>query len=254
MEVIKRKIFLEDNIDRNNNSLTWGQLTATTFYVNIMLTQNIDNMGLFTDIDFSALTNSFTYATPTNLTNFDNVVLRYPNKVLAQYFNYGNSYITGTTNSKLNDVTSYQKTNKLRVGFDMGKSLYTNYKNISINGVDRITSNIYPVTYVFDASNDTTIGTNKQTTGILYSDYTGETNQTIFRFVGEGWNQTNTSLSAITKEEYLLGIISKPEIENDVFIDRGIASVLDVHLRLSEISNLSELQRYGNGFYNLTKE
>jgi hypothetical protein len=52
MELIKRKILLEDSIDRNYDSLTWGQVTATTFYINVMVTQNIDNMGMFKDITF----------------------------------------------------------------------------------------------------------------------------------------------------------------------------------------------------------
>jgi hypothetical protein len=61
-------------------------------------------------------------------------------------------------------------------------------------------------------------------------------------------------LSALTKEEYLFGIISPPEVQSDVFIDRGATSVLDMHLRLSEIGNISELTRYGNGFYKLNKQ
>jgi hypothetical protein len=59
-------------------------------------------------------------------------------------------------------------------------------------------------------------------------------------------------LSALTKEEYLFGVTSQPEVQSDVFIDRGINSVFEKHLKLSEITNIDELQRYGNGFFNLT--
>ena len=52
MELIKRKIVLEDSTDRNYNSSTWGTVTASTFYINVFLTQNIDDMGLFTDQSF----------------------------------------------------------------------------------------------------------------------------------------------------------------------------------------------------------
>jgi hypothetical protein len=55
-------------------------------------------------------------------------------------------------------------------------------------------------------------------------------------------------LSASIKEEYLFGIISPPEVENQVFIDRGVVSIMDMHLRLSEIKDLGQLSRYGNGF------
>jgi hypothetical protein len=82
--------------------------------------------------------------------------------------------------------------------------------------------------------------------GLKYLDYIdknrdvlidGETTTiplTTFHYVGEGFNETNTSLSAISKEEYLFGI-TPPEVESDVFIDRGVISVMDMHLRLSEI-------------------
>jgi hypothetical protein len=122
-----------------------------------------------------------------------------------------------------------------------------------------------PKIYVFDTENDVNLGTNTQTTGIQYRDYSGTTTLmvngvntliplTSFRFIGEGWNETNVSLSALTKEEYLFGIISPPEVQSDVFIDRGATSVLDMHLRLSEIGNISELTRYGNGFYKINKQ
>jgi hypothetical protein len=96
--------------------------------------------------------------------------------------------------------------------------------------------------------------------GLKYLDYIdknrdvlidGETTTiplTTFHYVGEGFNETNTSLSAISKEEYLFGIIS-PQSRNDVFIDRGVISVMDMHLRLSEIKD-KQLERYGNGFIN----
>jgi hypothetical protein len=46
MEVIKRKIYLEDGIDRKDNSSTWGKLTATNFYIKVLLVQNYDDMGI----------------------------------------------------------------------------------------------------------------------------------------------------------------------------------------------------------------
>ena len=52
MEVIKRKILLEEAIDRNYSGNTWGTVTATTFYLDIQLNQTMDDMGLFTDIGF----------------------------------------------------------------------------------------------------------------------------------------------------------------------------------------------------------
>ena len=52
MDIIKRKILLEDSTDRTYNSPTWGSITATSFYINVILTQNVDDMGLFTDMSY----------------------------------------------------------------------------------------------------------------------------------------------------------------------------------------------------------
>ena len=292
MEVQKRKIFLEDNIDRTFDSPTWGSITASTFYVNVFLTQTIDDMGLFTDMEiipsstdkklqpnYSLLINKLSSSGITfpfmsgsisspliNLTDTDEIVLRMPDNVVSDYYEYGNLVITGNTDSKIDDVQSYAANNKYRIGFNTSTETYRNYLGNTITGVDRIKSMGNPRIYVFDTQNDINLGTNNQTSGIQYLEYTGETRNTIsalvksvipvttFRYIGEGWNQTNTSLSAITKEEYLFGIISPPEVQSDVFIERGKTTVMGRHLRLSEISNLGELSRYGNGYYKLNKQ
>jgi hypothetical protein len=291
MEVFKRQIFLEDSIDRSNDSKNWGKLTATTFYLNVMLTQNMDDMGIFVDMDYIPKTKN---STPVDYTilidklndlgySFDFMVgsvpqplptlfgtekftLRLPSSSASTYYAFGNLVITGNTDSKLEDVRSYKGTDPYRINFDVSKETYQNYNNITVIGVDRIKSMQQPRIYVFDTENNPALGTNNQVFGLQYKDYTG-TSRTVlidgkntslpvteFRYIGEGWNQTNTSLSALLKEEYLFGIISPPEVESDVFIDRGITGVMDYHLKLSEIGNLGELSKYGNGYYKLNKQ
>lgn len=264
MELIKRKILLEDSIDRSSSGATWGVLTATSFYINVFLTQNVDDMGLFTDLDYIPSTTAATYAA-TALTSTDQVTLRFQNTNESKYYSTQHLPITGTTDSKKEDLMSYDENDRYIVGFDIDSESYTNYIGANISGVSRVISNGEPSVYVFDAKNDANIGTNLQTTGILYRDYTGLTKTVLidgvstvvplteFRFISEGQNQTNVSLSALTKEEYLFGIISPPEVQNDVFIDRGVVSVMDMHLRMSEIKNLGQLTRYGNGFYTIRR-
>lgn len=292
MEVVKRKILLENSIDRTFNSPTWGIITATTFYINIMITQNMDDMGLFTDIayisgstssssqpDYTILkdklnTSGFTFpfmvgitpGTMTGITGTTQVVLRLPSQTEASWYDYGNLVVTGYTDTKIQDLKSYDANNPYIAGFDMDKTVFIDYLGTTISGVSRVVSLGEPKTYAFDAIADTNIGTMSQLHGIAYQEYSGRTRninidskkttiaQTSFNYIGEGWNETNTSLSALTKEEYLFGIIYPPEVQSDVFIDRGTTTVMDRHLRLSEIKNLGELIRYGNGFYNLTKQ
>lgn len=294
MEVLKRKILLEDSIDRNANSPTWGTMTATTFYLNIPINQSIDDMGLFLDIlyipkstdplsqpDYTLLEDKLydlgllfpfmtgaTSPTMTGITGTTEIVLRMPNSIETDYYDYGNLKITGYTESKIDNVKSYDAANKYRTGFNMATSTYDNYEDpsISVLGVNRIKTMANPRIYVFDTLDDTNLGTPNQTYGLQYIEYTGDNRTVIidnvttqipfteFNYIGEGWNKTNTSLSALTKEEYLFGIISPPEVQSDVFIERGVTSVMDMHLRLSEIKDLGELSRYGNGFYKLNKQ
>ena len=291
MKLIKQKILLEDSIDRANDSPNWGSITASTFYINVFLTQNIDDMGLFADfsflsadstntsVDYSILEaklNSLGIVFPfmngsvpsmmTGITQTDIDTLRFIDKSESDYYVYGNLNISGKTDSKIEDVKSYNGANKYIPNFDIGKETYLNYDNITIDGVNRVVSLGEPTIYAIDATNNGSIGTPNQYGGISYNDYTGITRNvvvdgvnksiptTTFNFKGEGRNMSNTSYSALTKEEYLFGIISTPEVKNEVFIDRSVQSVIEFHLRLSEINNLGHLSRYGNGLYRLRKE
>jgi hypothetical protein len=293
MEVIKRKILLENSIDRSSENKNWGTLTATTFYLKVLITQNVDDMGMFTDAEFierekvstppdytilkdklTTLGLTFPFMTgatgPTFTTNNTPEtlwkVLRYPINTVSNYYNFSNIVITGATDSRIEDVRSYAATNPFRTNFNVNTETYTNYNNVTVNGVDRIKSMADPKIYVFDTPNDANLGTNNQVYGLQFMDYSGVTRQilvedeitvvplTTYRYIGEGFNETNISLSGLTKEEYLFGIISPPEVQNDVFIDRGITTVMDRHLKLSEIRNIKELENYGNGYYKLNKQ
>lgn len=297
MEIIRKKILLEDLIDRTYKSKNYGIIPKDTFiYTNIMLTQSMDNMGIFADIEYFPKTNitsvpdytilkqklfdlnmidfnfytGRTYTTnPYSLTN--NEILRIPNKTLSGYTNSPgpNSLyfkITGYTDSKLEDLRSYDAKAPFKIGFDIERADYYNYVNTLVQGVSRIYSMGEPKIYVFDTPTGTTLGTPNQVNGLQYIEYTGQTRQVIlngitstipvtqFNYVCEGINMSNSSLSAITKEEYLFGIIFPPEVKSEVFIERGITSVMDKHLRLSEVKDLNELARYGNGLYKLNKQ
>ncbi len=273
MELIKRKILLETVVDRNYDSPTYGSITATSFYVNVMLTQNADDMGLFTDItylpnfgnyspvDYTILktklaSSGFTFPfmvgiVPSVIPSAINNDTRLTGKTPSDYYTNINDVITAQTESRIEDVRSYLTTDPYRTNFNIRKETYVNYSGETVAGVDRVTSIGVPKTYVIDAdSSDPNIGTLEQKNGLVYYDFQSKT---LVSYNGEGWNETNVSLSAITKEEYLFGVISKPEVKSDVFIDRGQTTIFEKHLKLSEIKNLDELARYGKGYFNLTK-
>jgi hypothetical protein len=240
-----------------------------------MLTQNIDDMGMFTDmiylpnfpnnytaVDYTVLTNKLLLSgitfpfmfgqLPTFSETNINPQTRVTGKTDSDYYDFTNKIVSGFTDSRAEDVQSYDKNQPYKLGFDMASETYTNYTGGTVNGVSRVTStNPSAFTYVFDVDkNDANIGTKNQKDGLLFID--DQNSNAYMSYIGQGWNETNTSLSALTKEEYLLGIISRPEIESDVFIDRGIVTIYEKHLKMSEITNLAQLSRYGGRYFNLT--
>lgn len=291
MEIIKRKILLENYIDRKDESQTYGEITASTFYVNIMITQNIDDMGMFTDVpyevfdknnppnydiliqklerleeaagiandenpDQTELTGytSFPFVSgiaPTERLTGVSETVRVTGTKESDYYNNLDILVFGLCESRLDDLKSYDKNDVYKLNFDVSSETYINYSGGTVNGISRIISFGDPLTYVIDADkNDANIGViGQQKDGLLFQEYNDDTK--IISYIGQGLNQTNVSLSAITKEEYLFGLIYAPEIENDVFIDRGITVVYDTHLRMSEITNMDQLERYNNGYFNI---
>jgi len=331
MELIKRKILIEDLISRKspinlkgktislgngkclivdtkeivlenavNIDFKWGEIVEESFDINIFLTQTIDDLGLFLDVPYSEETPNYealvNYSGGINTFLYDNVNYTYELEYLnisknyqsgftfsippshdsvfngnydvndkllyhlkgqtpSDYFFSGDTKVTGLTDSKLTLLKTYQTVNPYQVMFNLNENPTKYFSGIISSGSSSIHYSL------------NSLVNNINGTGIHYVDYNtkrtihDETfnidkiiNITTFSSIAEGWNESNTSLSALTKEELDLGIVFPHEVYNDVFIDRGINSVLDIHLRLSEIRNLGALEEYGNGYYKLNKQ
>ena len=61
-------------------------------------------------------------------------------------------------------------------------------------------------------------------------------------------------LSAITKNEGLLNVIDQPEVQTDVFVERGKQSVNEYIARLGEVDNVGDLEKYGYKFFKVKKD
>tara|TARA_R110000796_G_scaffold40062_8_gene99430 strand:+ start:1262 stop:2008 length:747 start_codon:yes stop_codon:yes gene_type:complete len=248
MEVIKRKILIKDTEEQDS------------FYFKIPILQHIDDLGLMSDMPKDA-NMELIKGGPTGYVEF-------MNQYNGEDYYKGSGKIIASTDSKLEMVRSYSNETPFIESFNIRSSDYYNYLNELITGVDRVVNideDSDEITYVIDTKRGSTLGTTGQTTGLLYVDFPNdgvaipneldaETTTTNVQYIGEGWNQRNVSVDPIIREEYLLGIINKPEVESDVFIDRGRTTVLDTHLRLSEVESLDHLERYGNGFYNINRD
>lgn len=243
MEIIKRKILREDIVTRKSG-VGYGRVSEKFIYMNIHLTQTVDNMGIFSDFP--------TIEAPQSFVDKKAILEGYrPRFKKKSWYKVGDKTEV-ETDSKLSNMKGYKEDERYKVGFDNNKETYIDFSLHEIKGVSRIISKDEDsTTYVIDAKNDGFIGSDAQTTGLRYIDLPDGT--TIVDYIPQGVNDTNSSVMANSKEEYLLGIISKPEIKNDVFIERGELSVTEPHLRLSEIETLEHLTNYGNGYFNVVK-
>lgn len=86
---------------------------------------------------------------------------------------------------------------------------------------------------------------------ILFFDYPD--GKTIYSATSIGLFSEWLLDEAIVKNEQLLKISDKPEVQSDVFIERGKLSVLEKIQRLGEVDNIGDMERYGYKFFKLKK-
>jgi len=265
LDLNTKQIVLQNAEDFDQN---WGQFSQDYIFLQIFLTQNYDDMGIFTDVDFTDQTPSYqllfdkfsAFTTPISpyLLNTD------PNDPSTRYFGRFSGYtaanyfasdgiISGLTDPKLYAVTSYSSGTPFIVGlnFNDDPNYYTGINSIILNFTgytidalitDILGSGLQYKTYDFGRLvYNTTVG---QYFTIPY---------TTFNYQSEGWNVSNTSLSALTKQEIYFGIVFPPKVDNNVFIERGDISVFADQSRLSSILSMGLLELYGNGYYNIIK-
>jgi hypothetical protein len=85
---------------------------------------------------------------------------------------------------------------------------------------------------------------------IDYYDYSDGT--TIYFTQSSGLTADWMVQEPIVKNELLLGVISQPEVQSNVFIERGKNSALERIQRIGEVDNLGDLIKYGYRFFNVT--
>jgi len=84
---------------------------------------------------------------------------------------------------------------------------------------------------------------------IKYFDYSGG----VTTFIASSSGITSEWLISepIVKDESLINIIYAPEVQSDIFIERGKNSVLERIQRLGEVDNIGDLENYGYGFFKM---
>lgn len=140
--------------------------------------------------------------------------------------------VTGYTQSRLSELSFY------------GVNKYKSYDWVTKNGVNygQITTNI----------NTFTDYTGYTIDGVQYIDFPDGT--TTYGLSSSGLTANWMEQYPITKQESLLNIISDPEVQSDIFIERGKNSATERVERLGEVDNLGDLVNYGYGFFNVVNQ
>lgn len=86
--------------------------------------------------------------------------------------------------------------------------------------------------------------------GVNYFDYE---DFTIYVTESYGLVPGDLVLSALTKNEALLNVIDEPEIITNVFVERGKYTALENVMRLGEVDNVGDLEKYGYKYFNIEK-
>jgi hypothetical protein len=145
--------------------------------------------------------------------------------------------ITGYTQSNVNDLIMYGPKYNLYGGkFKLGIQVTGSSQSVGTYWGPDVTN-----TYTAYTIND-----------ILYYDY--EDGTTIYIVESSGFTQNDLILSAITKNEALLNVIDQPEVQTDIYVERGKNSALEYVERLGEVDNVGDLEKYGYGFFNVEKQ
>ncbi len=152
------------------------------------------------------------------------------NEVSAQTSNNFTSIpfaVTGSTFSRLNDLAQYGTTKFLPGLVVTGSSgIVGVYYGTTSNGV---------VTYMID--------------NVLFYDYPNGT--TMYNILSSGLTIDTITQVPIVKDESLIGVVMEPEVQSNIFIERGKNTALERIERLGEIDNMGDLEKYGYSFFNV---
>jgi hypothetical protein len=87
---------------------------------------------------------------------------------------------------------------------------------------------------------------------IDYYDYPN--GRTLYIVKSSGLTSNDLIDIPIIKDPKLMGVVNPPEIQSEIFIERGKNSAFEGLQRLGEVDNLGDLTRYGFGFFKINEQ
>lgn len=131
------------------------------------------------------------------------------------------------------------------------------YTKSKIQDLRRYGPNPYTVGYVFTKNNQVYGQIDLIQNGI--TGYTIENisyfdlpdGKTFYVMNSNGLTVNDLDVSVITKNEQLLDFVMAPQIQSDIFVERGKYSAFEALERLGEVDNIGDLEQYGYGFFKI---
>lgn len=227
-----------------NPNLNYGKLKATHLNFAVQLTTNGLDIGSYDDEDFipSGIILNESY----------DIFVRKPGIPLENYLTKDYYFVTGQTESRVNEIDFYGNP---QVNFD--------YDDVDGSFTGFLSRTPVSLTYVINAEDQNGYVPN---TGVKYFEslvekrlvYDNKTKSFIeinlvnFEVKGQGWTANNVELRQLVKDDMLFGITEVAEIQNEINIDRGGYNVFENHYILGEVNNLTDLITYRNNYFNLS--
>ena len=171
--------------------------------------------------------------------SYDYIFTGDSNTDVNDYYSYNYTsvpfVITGFTESTLNDLSQYGP----KINLAGGK-----YKlGVQVTGSTGAIGTYWGV-------DPTGLYSAYTINGVNYFDYE---DYTIYVVDSYGLVPGDLVLSALTKNEALLNVIDEPEIITNVFIERGKYTAWENVMRLGEVDNVGDLEKYGYKYFNVEK-
>ena len=172
--------------------------------------------------------------------NYDYIFSGDSNTDINDFFSYNYTtipfLITGYTESTINDLAQYGPKGNLYGGkFKVG---------IQVTGTTGSVGTVWGP----DPNGLYTAYTINQIDYFDYEDFT------LFMVYSSGFTQNDLIMTGLTKNEALINVIDQPEVQTNVFIERGKNSALEYIERIGEVDNVGDLEKYGYGFFNVKKD
>jgi hypothetical protein len=188
---------------------------------------------------------------------YDIVDIDNPNGTIEFISNSGSWSATPINYNYIFDGDSNEQNQDYYSGQDIIISGYTSSRieELSQYGQNKFLIGVPIIKYgdIFGMIDDIGVGyTGYTIQGVKYYDYSEGVTMYIQNY--SGLTSADIDNTIVTKDEFLLGIVDQPQIQTDIFVERGKVSPYENVLRIGEVYNLVDLENYGYGFFTFTNK